>query len=155
VRGHFIKMLIVIGLGAGKQVVLLGRAGGGGGGCGGLPVARVVGLGCGCSCVWIKAGMCSGIKTEKELEDYFKFMTEQLKATLPMVDVMIEHESHAGMKAKLKVAKKHIEQLIKRKDALRKQCKDHKKSVAECCKLAEDMRTEMQIYQINSQAIPK
>ncbi|CAG2114289.1 unnamed protein product [Medioppia subpectinata] len=90
------------------------------------------------------AGICSGIKTEKELDEYFHYMTEQMKGILPMVDMMIANEAHAGMKAKLKVAKKHIEELIKRKDALRKQCKDHKKSVAECCKLAENMRTEMQ-----------
>ncbi|CAG2174130.1 unnamed protein product [Oppiella nova] len=88
--------------------------------------------------------VCHGIKTEKELADYFKFMTESMTAMMPVVDHMIESETNPGMKSALKKAKKHIEDLIKKKAELQKQCKDHKKSLQECCKMAEDMRTEMQ-----------
>ena len=81
--------------------------------------------------------------TEKEIKEYFNLMTDQMKESVPMIDIMIKHEKDDEHKKMMEIAKKHLQELIIKKETLKNECEQHKLSDKECCEKAEAMRDEL------------
>lgn len=77
------------------------------------------------------------------MNEYFDFMTTQMRESLPMIDIMIKNEKDSQHKRKMETAKKHLQELIKKKENLKRECVEHSLSEKQCCEKAEVMRTEL------------